>query len=275
MELRGSGLAQWSTQQGITQPAADARYVKKNTLQVNATDFIKLGVAPGATALLNIDSNFAIGVYNGATLVGTLGRSGSNLVLQGQSAGASLILAGAAGNQWSIPDAAGVSGFKALQTVAHLIGGATSSSLRNNADTLDNLLIADGGQVSLGGVTQTLSLNGSITFPSSISLSNGTGHAYAWNGRTQISCPADGVVEFQNSTGTGFSRLQFGGTTNAFSALKTTATALVSRLADDSAFAFLQGKLQTDNAFVGGVIAPTGSLIIYDSAGNPRQVPAL
>jgi hypothetical protein len=45
---------------------------------------------------------------------------------------------------------------------------------------------------------------------------------------------ADGIVSITNAEGTGFGRLQFGGTTNAFSALKSNGTTVSVRLADDS-----------------------------------------
>jgi len=46
---------------------------------------------------------------------------------------------------------------------------------------------------------------------------------------------ADGVLELINYAGTDFSRLQFGGTTSSFPALKRSSTTLAVRLADDSA----------------------------------------
>jgi len=45
---------------------------------------------------------------------------------------------------------------------------------------------------------------------------------------------SDGVLTYYNNAGSGFNRLQFGGTTNAFPALKRTGAGLECRLADDS-----------------------------------------
>ena len=66
----------------------------------------------------------------------------------------------------------------------------------------------------------------------------------------------------------------FGGTTSSFPALKGSTTRLQARLADDSAFASLQGKLTTDTALTGGPITATGYLTIYDSTGTAYKVNA-
>jgi len=56
-----------------------------------------------------------------------------------------------------------------------------------------------------------------------------------WQNRSTIFSPGDGILEFTNFAGTDFSRLQFGGTTASFPALKRSGTSLQVRLADDSA----------------------------------------
>ena len=59
--------------------------------------------------------------------------------------------------------------------------------------------------------------------------------SYEWGSRGAIRAAADGVFNLQNNAGSDFSRLQFGGTTSSFPALKRSSTALAVRLADDSA----------------------------------------
>jgi hypothetical protein len=68
---------------------------------------------------------------------------------------------------------------------------------------------------------------------------------------------------------------QFGGTTSSFPALKRSSTTLQARLADDSAFAPIQGQLTTDTAYTAGVVVPTGYITIYDSTGTAYRVPCL
>ena len=66
-----------------------------------------------------------------------------------------------------------------------------------------------------------------------------------------------------------------GGQTSSFPALKRSSTTLQARLADDSAFASVQGKLTTDTAYTAGTVVPTGYITIYDSTGTAYRVPCL
>lgn len=50
--------------------------------------------------------------------------------------------------------------------------------------------------------------------------------------------PSDGVLTYYNNAGSGFNRLQLGGTTNAFPAIKRNGAAIDFRLADDSGYAY-------------------------------------
>jgi hypothetical protein len=69
-------------------------------------------------------------------------------------------------------------------------------------------------------------------------------------------------------------RLMFAGTTSSFPALKRSGTTLQARLADDSAFASIQGKLTTETAFAAGTVTATGYLTFYDSTGTAYRVNA-
>ncbi|MGJ0505600.1 MAG: hypothetical protein ACR652_00410 [Methylocystis sp.] len=66
--------------------------------------------------------------------------------------------------------------------------------------------------------------------------------------------------------------IAFGGLTSASSALKGSSATVQVRLADDTAFAAIQGKLTTDNAYTAGAPAATGYVTIYDSAGTAYKV---
>ncbi len=101
------------------------------------------------------------------------------------------------------------------------------------------------------------------------------------NGRGGFLAQADGVISIWNHAQTDFGRLQFGGTTSSFPALKRSTTILQARLADDSAFGSLQGKLTTDtNATTGltaGVLAATtnASIVLFDGSGQAYRVPCI
>lgn len=61
----------------------------------------------------------------------------------------------------------------------------------------------------------------------------GTGK-YTFNNRGGITASSDGVFRVADNAGTSFGRLQFGGTTNAYPAIKRSTTQLQFRLADDT-----------------------------------------
>jgi hypothetical protein len=64
-----------------------------------------------------------------------------------------------------------------------------------------------------------------------------SGAMYSWSTQSTILSPSDGVVTLCNAAKNDFGRLQFGGTTSAFPALKRSSTSLLVYLADDSGFA--------------------------------------
>lgn len=84
-----------------------------------------------------------------------------------------------------------------------------------------------------------------------------------------------GNITLYNTAENDFGRLQFGGTTASFPALKRSTTALQARLADDSAFTAIQGKLKTDANAVAETITPTHTLTLYDAAGTAYKVAAV
>ena len=69
--------------------------------------------------------------------------------------------------------------------------------------------------------------------------------------------------------------VRFTGTTSSFPALKRTTTTLQARLADDTGFTNIQGKLTTDTAYTAGALVATGYITIYDSTGTAYRVPCL
>lgn len=84
-----------------------------------------------------------------------------------------------------------------------------------------------------------------------------------WTGRAAITSPADGQITLFNNAQTGFTRLNFGGTTSSFPALKVNGTALEARLADDSAYSgFVANSLNLANAG-SGIFSNVGGALIF------------
>jgi hypothetical protein len=106
-------------------------------------------------------------------------------------------------------------------------------------------------------------------------------NAFGIKSKLYCSSPSDGVLTLNDWNSTGAIRVQFGGTTSSFPAIKRSSTVLQSRLADDSAFCPLQGKLRTDtNATTGlmaGVLAATtnATIDLYDASGQLYRVPCI
>lgn len=99
-----------------------------------------------------------------------------------------------------------------------------------------------------------------------------TGYGLFWQASTTFRNRADGVLTLSNYAENDFGRLQFGGATASFPALKRSGASLQSRLADDSAFALIQGKHQTDTNYTAGAPTATGYLTLYDAAGTAYKV---
>ena len=83
---------------------------------------------------------------------------------------------------------------------------------------------------------------------------------------------ANGTWVFQNSNFNNFNMLKLGGATSSFPALKRSSAVLQARLADDSGFAQVQGKLTTDTNYTTTAPLATGYLTIYDATGTAYKV---
>jgi hypothetical protein len=103
--------------------------------------------------------------------------------------------------------------------------------------------------------------NGYIQFRASPSTSSGTAQHPFLEEAFRISVP---------STGAPF--CSFGGTSSSFPALKRSSAVLQARLADDSGFAQVQGKLTTDTNYTVTAPSATGYLTIYDASGTAYKV---
>lgn len=144
---------------------------------------------------------------------------------------------------------------------------AGSTGTAQNAGVLALTIGPTGATTFAQTITTTGSLNasGNIIF----------GGALVFGSNSIIKSTVDGNATLLNQGQTGFTALQFGGTTSSFPALKRSTTSLQARLADDGAFTAIQGKLTTDNAYAAGVVVGTGSIVIYDSTGTAYRVPCL
>ena len=123
--------------------------------------------------------------------------------------------------------------------------------------------------------TTRMSINTGGSVVANVAFYGATGSTYiGWSNSALMTSPSVGVIRLNNFAETDFNRLQFGGTTSSFPAIKRDTTSLQARLADDSAFTNIQGKLTTDTAYTASVIVPTGYIVLFDSTGTAYKVPA-
>lgn len=106
------------------------------------------------------------------------------------------------------------------------------------------------------------------------------GLAYRWTGRSGLFSPSDGVITLFNNATSDFTRLQFGGTTSSFPALKRSGSAIHVRFADDSAFAAIASGVHvvsgSASSVGAGEICYGGSTATtVGAAGAASALPAL
>jgi hypothetical protein len=123
------------------------------------------------------------------------------------------------------------------------------------------------------GVTRfTIATNGAITCSSSLSVTS----QIVFQGNANIAGNiGGGIIRLNNHLSTGFDRLQFGGGTTSFPALKRDSTVLQARLANDSDFCPLQGQLRIHQNAVSETITATHTLTLFDAAGTAYKVPCV
>lgn len=108
-----------------------------------------------------------------------------------------------------------------------------------------------------GNLTASVSSDGTI---SGTSLTTRLSTTYiGWASRTTLRSPADGQLTLLNQAENSFSRLNFGGTTSSFLAIKRSATMLQIRLADDSDDAPLSASVITHKAYTVATLPAAGS----------------
>lgn len=143
---------------------------------------------------------------------------------------------------------------------------ASQATISTSAD--GNILLTNNagnnfGVLQFGGTTNAFPAwkrNGSsieARLADDTAYTNIVGTAFYFGSFGRIHAPSDGVFNLADAAATSFSRLQFGGTTNAFPALKRSGVILEARLADDSNYA----------DFYAANILSTGNLTISAGGG--------
>jgi hypothetical protein len=125
-------------------------------------------------------------------------------------------------------------------------------------------------ELQTNGATRfTIATNGAITCSSSLSVTS----QIVFQGNANIAGNiGSGIIRLNNHLSTGFDRLQFGGGTTSFPALKRDSTVLQARLANDSDFCPLQGQLRIHQNAVAETPTATHTMTLFDAAGTAYKV---
>jgi hypothetical protein len=153
----------------------------------------------------------------------------------------------------------------------------TAGNNRWRVDASGNLICPSDNALDIGasGATRPrhVYVGTNVVAGGNVSAGNTSGFA---TGRMLLNTPDNnGVVKIGNAAGTDFDRLQFGGTTSSFPALKRSTTILQARLADDSAFAPIQGIHRTHTNAVAETPTATHTIEIQDASGTTYKVLAV
>jgi hypothetical protein len=128
-------------------------------------------------------------------------------------------------------------------------GTGLARALEFQTDGVTRMTLSAGGGAATFVPDIILSRAGGVIQASDGIVQCGSTRSFNVGTRSRILSPADSLLLLQNSALDNFDRLQFGGTTSSFPALKRSSTSLQVKLADDSAFTAIQASnlVLTDN----------------------------
>lgn len=210
------------------------------------------------TALVTIaKSNGATTFLNNVTAVNLLGTGTAHTLGSNAGAGIAVSINSAAGNGRDIIwQSAGVPRW-IMRITSTAESGANAGSnwellarddAGNHIATVFSVIRATGAVTLGAGITATTgAFSGAI---SCTNLTAGAANTIEWSGRSGLTSSADGIINLFNNAQSGFTRLNFGGTTAGFPSLVRSGVSLHVKLADNSALTSLE---------VAGLTAATGS----------------
>jgi hypothetical protein len=272
---------------------------KTGGIRFSATNSILLTVGGSSITIGGPSGNVYLGdssVFGASCLVGTAGTFFQSSLPFGWSSNSTsygtpdTILVRDAANTLALRNGAAAQTFNVYGTYT---SGASYERLTLSAPSAANAIIgtnkgsgggtARGLELQTDGVTK-LSISGSApflgTFGSAsnaqwLELSANAGTTLQYNSTHKIYFSSTVCEITANNTTITTGLVRFSGATSSFPALKRSTIYLQARLADDSAFAPIQGKLTTDTAYTGTTVVPTGFITLYDSTGTAYKVPCV
>lgn len=149
--------------------------------------------------------------------------------------------------------------------------GTLTGIFLNATETALNSITHNLMDLQVGGVSRIKGkANGSLLLSNIFNLDCGSGYfqtidagAIRWGSFSVIKSPSDGVISLINNAENSFNRLQLGGTTSSFPAIKRNGAAIDFRLADDSGYCAV-----TAQSFITGAgIFQSNTLYVSNGGG--------
>jgi len=249
-------------------------------MRITSTGNVGIGTTTPSTQLhivsagsSNAAARVSNGFYGGQMLVNTVGFEvssidiGTPLVISSNTELArfaattgNLLIGGTTdGNYRLNVQKSGSSGtFRAYDQTAST--GSTLAVFRAGVAQSGNVLeVQNNAGANVLSITATGALTSAVSIVAGGNITAGTTQDLSWSTRSTMTSPSNGVIALYNNAQNDFSRLQWGGTTSSFPSIKRNGTALVIRLADDSANAAIQASSYISNDGSSGVTGPTCS----------------
>jgi len=118
------------------------------------------------------------------------------------------------------------------------VGGVSRFKFTTNTSSTQPILqVIDSSGALISGFTRF----GGVAVSNAIIFGTAGSGTFTSNG-SRIYSTSDGILRFLNNSENGFTMLQFGGTSNAFPAIKRSGTTLLARYADDSGYAYFESN---------------------------------
>lgn len=277
--LRANTQEKWSIYADAGGTATFASLVATARIVGGSTNGLAIRNSANTRDNFRVYDDGSILAYTDGTRTGMIKAVNSGEIVSGYAFTGS----GASGsNVWLVGDqVGGTVGIKA--GVGYYNGTQFYSALEvaNVASGFGTLaLMKSGGAVVVGtdpGGTQILRSGGGIRANSELVV--GAASYIQFNARSIVRSPSDGVLTIANAAETDFGSLQFGGTTNAFPALKRSGSGLLLRNADDTAFSQMYMSKLTltsaaDSAGAGELRLGNATQSTVGAAGAASALPA-
>ena len=250
-----SGTQRWAwNSSGHFAPIASATYnigdTSARVLNVYAANLDVSRSFDGVVGMVAVNGSAGTSARAGIQLTND-GGSSAFVALHGSGTAAGIGFANTLALQAPYSNGIILSAIHASGVISFATGGTSSGNTRWKIDASGHLLGNADNTYDIGasGANRPRNLFVANTVTAGIGYITANNAYFAWTGRSVMRSYGDGTIALTNAAETDFTRLQFGGTTSSFPAIKRSGAAFDFRLADDSGYCSIAaGSLGLSNA---------------------------